>query len=181
MNNAVQSVKQEQLALQLDEHAMETFGAVAMHQLVGLNISAIDTFMNAANQPHSNVDTTTLYHEIITREEVKEYKDDYVLFAHYIDRYNKQGELVPLHFIDKYVDGCIDTIWCILCELRGLGVDPVALFNEVARSNLSKIADTGLIEKNAAGKVMKPAGYSAPQLDNILMLSKLVQKLTKGS
>jgi len=153
---------------------------VETHQLNGLNISAIDMFMNAANQPHTNTETIQLYHEIITREEVKEYKDDYVLFAHYLDRYNKHGELVPIHFIDKYVDGCLDTIWCILCELRGLGVDPVALFNEVARSNLSKIADSGTIEKNAAGKVMKPAGYSAPNLEPILLASALVRELDKG-
>jgi hypothetical protein len=169
---------------ELDLHTIETFGDLQVHipkeTITGLNISAIDMFMNAASQPHTDTKTVKLYHEVITREEVKEYKDDYVLFAHYLDRYNKYGEPVPLHFINKYVDGCIDTIWCILCELRGLGLDPVALFNEVARSNLSKIADSGNIEKNAAGKVMKPAGYSAPQLDSILMQSALVRELDKG-
>jgi hypothetical protein len=148
-----------------------------LETITGLHISAIDMFMNAASQPHTDTDTVKLYHEVITREEVKEYKDDYVLFAHYLDRYNNYGEPVPLHFINKYVDGCIDTIWCILCELRGLGLDPVALFNEVARSNLSKIADSGSIEKNAAGKVMKPVGYSAPDLNPILKQSALVKQL----
>jgi hypothetical protein len=153
---------------------------LTLESLTGLHISAIDMFMNAAKQPTDSTDTVQLYHDVITREEVREYQDDYVLFAHYLKRYKVSGKLVPLLVIDNYVDGCIDTIWCIVCELRGLGLDPVALFNEVARSNLSKIADSGSIEKNAAGKVMKPAGYSAPDLSPILMQSKLVQDIVSG-
>jgi hypothetical protein len=148
--------------------------------VIGLDISAIDTFLKAANQQVGNTDTVQLYHEVITREEIKEYTDAYVIFAHYLEENKNYRNRIHPDFIIEYVDGCIDTIWCILCELRGLGLDPVALFNEVARSNLSKISDSGSIEKNAAGKVMKPLSYSAPNLVPLVMQSELVKELVWG-
>lgn len=64
------------------------------------------------------------------------------------------------------LDACMDMIWVILgyCYMRGYNV-PMA-WNEVARSNLSKInPETGKVIKREDGKVLKPQGWTPPQLE----------------
>jgi predicted HAD superfamily Cof-like phosphohydrolase len=63
------------------------------------------------------------------------------------------------------LDACMDMIWVILgyCHMRGWDVR--GAWDEVARSNLSKInPQTGKVIKNENGKVMKPEGWSPPEL-----------------
>jgi predicted HAD superfamily Cof-like phosphohydrolase len=63
------------------------------------------------------------------------------------------------------LDGCMDLIWVILgyCYMKQFNVD--GAWNEVARSNLSKIDPiTGKVNKRKDGKVMKPEGWTPPQL-----------------
>ncbi len=64
------------------------------------------------------------------------------------------------------LDACMDMIWVILgyCYMRGWDVN--GAWNEVARSNLAKInPETGKVIKNENGKVMKPDGWTPPQLE----------------
>lgn len=64
------------------------------------------------------------------------------------------------------LDACMDLIWVILgyCHARGFNVD--GAWNEVARSNMSKIdPETGKVKKREDGKVLKPATFSPPNLE----------------
>ena len=64
------------------------------------------------------------------------------------------------------LDACMDMIWVILgyCYMQGYDVD--GAWKEVARSNLAKInPETGKVIKNEHGKVMKPDGWTPPQLE----------------
>ena len=64
------------------------------------------------------------------------------------------------------LDACMDLIWVILgyCYMRGYNID--GAWAEVARSNLSKIdATTGKVIKREDGKVLKPEGWTPPQLE----------------
>ena len=66
---------------------------------------------------------------------------------------------------EAQLDGCMDLIWVVLgfCYMKGFKVD--GAWAEVARSNLSKINfETGKVIKNKNGKVMKPEGWSPPNL-----------------
>lgn len=66
---------------------------------------------------------------------------------------------------EAQLDGCMDLIWVILgyCYMKGYDVD--GAWAEVARSNLSKIdSETGKVIKNKQGKVMKPDGWTPPNL-----------------
>lgn len=66
---------------------------------------------------------------------------------------------------EEQLDGCMDLIWVILgyCYMKGYDVD--GAWAEVARSNLSKIdAETGKVIKNKQGKVLKPDGWTPPNL-----------------
>jgi predicted HAD superfamily Cof-like phosphohydrolase len=88
-----------------------------------------------------------LYQKLI-REEFDEFIRDY--FAG-----DKIGQL----------DGCMDLIWVTLgyCYMQGFDVD--GAWAEVARSNLSKIDPvTGKVLKRNDGKVLKPDGWTPPDL-----------------
>lgn len=121
-----------------------------------LNIQAVRTFMAAANQPEGDIETAKLYSEIITPEEYRERTDAWQLIK--LDLNNQRHRI-------EHLDGIIDSIWCLIAEGLAMGYDVEGAFNEVARSNISKISSNGKIIKAPTGKVMKPDTYSPPNLE----------------
>jgi predicted HAD superfamily Cof-like phosphohydrolase len=100
-------------------------------------------FIEACDQPKTKENATLYYHLI--REESQEYQD----------AVTDEDEL----------DACMDMIWVILgyCYMRGYNVE--GAWNEVARSNLAKInPETGKVIKREDGKVLKPEGWTPPNL-----------------
>jgi predicted HAD superfamily Cof-like phosphohydrolase len=103
-------------------------------------------FIEACEQER-NEKNVELYQKLI-REEFDEFIRDY--FAG-----DDVGQL----------DGCMDMIWVILgyCYMKGYDVD--GAWGEVARSNLAKIDPvTGKVNKRKDGKVLKPEGWTPPDL-----------------
>ena len=79
-------------------------------------------------------------------------------FNEFIRANNKNDEVEKL-------DACMDMIWVILgfCIMKGYDVH--GAWDEVARSNLSKIdKETGKVIKRQDGKVLKPEGWAPPEL-----------------
>ena len=69
----------------------------------------------------------------------------------------------------EQLDACMDMIWVILgfCYMKGYDVQ--GAWNEVARSNLSKInQETGKVIKREDGKVLKPEGWTPPSLEQFV-------------
>jgi len=67
------------------------------------------------------------------------------------------------------LDACMDMIWVILgyCYMRGWNVH--GAWEEVARSNLAKIdRKTGKVIKREDGKVLKPEGWTPPDLKSFV-------------
>jgi len=65
----------------------------------------------------------------------------------------------------EQLDACMDMIWVILgyCYMKNFQV--YGAWEEVARSNLSKIdRKTGKVIKREDGKVLKPEGWTPPDL-----------------
>lgn len=103
----------------------------------------VRTFIMACDQDQST-ENSILYHNLI-KEEYSEYV-------------NAQDDVEEL-------DACMDMIWVILgyCYMKGFDVD--GAWKEVARSNLAKIDSmTGKVIKREDGKVLKPEGWTPPQL-----------------
>jgi predicted HAD superfamily Cof-like phosphohydrolase len=70
---------------------------------------------------------------------------------------------------EAQLDGCMDLIWVILgyCYMKEFDVE--GAWNEVARSNISKIdPETGKVKKRKDGKVLKPDGWTPPQLKEFI-------------
>ncbi len=106
----------------------------------------VKTFIEACEQ-EKNEKNATLYKNLIREE-----------FDEFIRAYLESDE-------EGQIDGCMDLIWVILgyCYMKGYDVD--GAWKEVARSNLSKIdSATGKVIKRKDGKVMKPDGWTPPNL-----------------
>jgi predicted HAD superfamily Cof-like phosphohydrolase len=108
------------------------------------------SFMRACDQTVGveNRDQYALYLDLI-REEVQELEDS----RH------------PVLDLDALIDILVVTIGAI----HSMGADAEGAWNEVMRSNLDKIdPESGTVLKRGDGKVLKPAGWTPPNLDPYL-------------
>ena len=63
------------------------------------------------------------------------------------------------------LDALIDILVVTVGAIYSLGADAEGAWNEVMRTNLAKIdAETGLVRKREDGKVLKPEGWTPPNL-----------------
>lgn len=117
---------------------------------------AIHNWMVAADQRVSEFDPTQagLYEDLV-REEYKEWVD-----ARADNGFNHKEDL----------DAICDLIWVSVAYAKSMGYDIEGAFAEIVRSNNSKIDPrTGKVEKNPkTGKVLKPEGYSPPDLTKFI-------------
>ena len=107
-------------------------------------------FIDACDQIPSN-ETISLYNSLII-EEFLEFKQARL-----------ENDTI------EELDACMDLIWVILgfCKMKGFDVN--GAWAEVARSNLAKIdSATGKVIKRPDGKVLKPAGWTAPNLASFI-------------
>jgi predicted HAD superfamily Cof-like phosphohydrolase len=69
----------------------------------------------------------------------------------------------------ELADGCADLIWVLQGLMLSVGIPMQEVWDEVARSNLAKIdPETGVVLKREDGKILKPAGWTAPDIKTII-------------
>ena len=74
--------------------------------------------------------------------------------------------------IVEMVDGLADRMYVLLGDFAACGVSgelAVKLFNEVQRSNMTKLDENGIAIMDEMGKVLKPAHFSRPELKKVLI------------
>ena len=120
-------------------------------------------FMDAADQPPNTWATTLLYHSLVQEEYGETMEAFAKLQALSLQGMVSSSELVAVR--KELLDGGIDLIVTVIGLLRGAGMDIVGGYNEVMRSNLTKIGADGKVVKNNLGKVIKPEGYRKPELE----------------
>lgn len=64
----------------------------------------------------------------------------------------------------EQLDALIDILVVTIGAIHSMGADAEGAWKEVMRSNLSKIGEDGKVRKREDGKVLKPIGYSPPNL-----------------
>lgn len=118
------------------------------------------TFMAACDQAHGDrmdMDQAAMYRDLID-EEVEELNDATAISG--------AGSIVDI--VDAGLDIMVVTIGCLLSE----GVPAAALaecWQEVIRTNMAKVDPaTGKVRKRDDGKVLKPEGWTPPDLKTIL-------------
>lgn len=70
----------------------------------------------------------------------------------------------------EQLDALLDLIVVVVGAIHSAGFDGEGGWNEVIRSNMSKIdPETGKVLKREDGKVLKPASFSPPNLEPFLV------------
>jgi predicted HAD superfamily Cof-like phosphohydrolase len=96
-------------------------------------------------------DQAELYKNLI-KEEVEEFWD---------------AELISSD-VDE-IDACFDMIWVIVGYMKSRGWDCEGIWDEGAKSNLSKIDPvTGLVRRREDGKILKPDGWQKPDFSKFV-------------
>jgi len=74
-------------------------------------------------------------------------------------------ELQEAHDMEAELDALIDILVVTIGAIHSAGFDAEGAWKEVMRSNFAKIdSETGKVRKREDGKVLKPLGWTAPNL-----------------
>lgn len=68
----------------------------------------------------------------------------------------------------EVADALADILYVAYQAAASYGIPIDAVFREVHRSNLAKVSPDGLVIRRADGKVMKPAGWTPPDVARVL-------------
>jgi predicted HAD superfamily Cof-like phosphohydrolase len=75
------------------------------------------------------------------------------------------GEAVGQHDKVETVDALVDILVVTIGALHSMGADAEGAWKEVMRTNFAKIdKETGKVRKREDGKVLKPLGWTPPEL-----------------
>lgn len=109
-----------------------------------------ETFMRACDQTVGEINAAqfALYSKLITEE--------------YLELQDAKTQLDQL-------DALIDILVVTIGAIHSMGADAEGAWQEVMRTNLSKIdVNTGKVNKREDGKVLKPEGWTPPNLKPFL-------------
>jgi predicted HAD superfamily Cof-like phosphohydrolase len=111
----------------------------------------VTVFLKAVGQetpafPQENVsDQAELYKKLIEEE-----------YSEFIEADNNNDDV-------ERIDACFDMMWVIVGYMKSRGWDCENIWDEGAKSNLSKIDPvTGLVKRREDGKILKPEGWKPP-------------------
>jgi len=71
--------------------------------------------------------------------------------------------------IVEVADALTDILYVVYGAGHAFGINLDKCFDEVQRSNMTKVMPDGKVVKNAEGKVMKPETYEEPNLQEVLV------------
>lgn len=116
-----------------------------------------EKFMKACDQSVTGDEKQFDMYVGLIREEYKE-----LLEAQGLDAdHNRIGEADPVETVDALIDILVVTIGA----LHSMGANAEGAWKEVMRTNFSKVdIKTGKVRKREDGKVLKPVGWTPPNL-----------------
>jgi predicted HAD superfamily Cof-like phosphohydrolase len=110
----------------------------------------VAVFMKSVGQetpakPQMMSDQALLYKTLIEEE-----------YYEFLDAYKNSDDV-------EEIDACFDMMWVIVGYMKSRGWDCENIWDEGAKSNLSKIDPvTGLVKRREDGKILKPEGWKPP-------------------
>ena len=88
-------------------------------------------------------------------------------------------ELQEAHDMEAELDALIDILVVTIGAIHSMGADAEGAWKEVMRTNFAKIdKDTGKVRKREDGKVLKPVGWTPPDLKPFLKKSSSFNKFS---
>ena len=88
------------------------------------------------------------------------------------EEHTELKEAVEANDLNEQLDALIDILVVTIGAIHSAGFDAEGAWNEVMRTNFAKIdPTTGKVRKREDGKVLKPEGWTAPELAPFLTRS----------
>jgi predicted HAD superfamily Cof-like phosphohydrolase len=93
-------------------------------------------------------------------------EDQFNLYVSLIDEEVRElYEAITAQDKVETVDALVDILVVTIGALHSMGADPEGAWKEVMRTNFAKIdKETGKVRKREDGKVLKPLGWTPPEL-----------------
>jgi predicted HAD superfamily Cof-like phosphohydrolase len=109
---------------------------------------------------------------------VAEYNEEqYTLYCNLIRE--EFQELLDSTTAKDDLDALIDILVVTVGAIHSLGADAEGAWKEVMRTNFAKIdKDTGKVRKREDGKVLKPQGWTPPELEQYLSKTHFMKKFS---
>ena len=85
-----------------------------------------------------------------------------------IEEFNELLDAYDARDTVEIADACADLKWVLEGMEHTLQIPQQQVWDEVARSNLAKISDDGTVLRRADGKILKPHGWTPPDIKSIL-------------
>jgi predicted HAD superfamily Cof-like phosphohydrolase len=97
-------------------------------------------------------------------------KDQFNLYVTLIEEEaNELADAITAHDEVETVDALIDILVVAIGALHSMGADAEGAWKEVMKTNFAKIdRETGKVRKREDGKVLKPVGWTPPDLKPFL-------------
>lgn len=113
------------------------------------------------NNPFKDID---IFHTACDQEPSTE---NYSMYLRLIDEeYTELQDALDANNRLEQLDALIDILVVTMGAIRAGGFDSEGAWNEVMRNNMAKIDPvTGKVRKREDGKVLKPEGWSPPNLE----------------
>jgi len=85
------------------------------------------------------------------------------------EEHTELKEAVAAGDLNEQLDALIDILVVTIGAIHSAGFDGEGAWKEVMKTNFAKIdKDTGKVRKREDGKVLKPIGWTAPELEQFL-------------
>ena len=97
-------------------------------------------------------------------------QDQFNLYVSLIEEEaNELADAITAHDKVETLDALIDILVVTIGAIHSMGADAEGAWKEVMRTNFAKIDhETGKVRKREDGKVLKPVGWTAPDLNPYL-------------
>ena len=97
-------------------------------------------------------------------------KENYNMYLSLIDEeYQELQDALGADDKVEQLDALVDILVVTMGAIRAGGMDAEGAWQEVMHTNFAKIdPDTGKVRKREDGKVLKPEGWKAPELEQFL-------------
>lgn len=98
---------------------------------------------------------------------VKHNQDQFDLYIKLIDEEDEElKQAIAQDNKIEILDALVDKLVVNIGAIHSMGADAEAAWKEVMRTNFAKVdKETGKVRKREDGKVLKPQGWSAPNLE----------------
>lgn len=96
----------------------------------------------------------------------KQDEQQYLMYIGLIDEETKELEQALLdNDRVEQLDALIDILVVTIGAIHSAGFDAEGAWKEVMRSNFAKVGEDGKVRKREDGKVLKPTGWTPPNLE----------------